>query len=306
MIGSRNLFVIVIVLSSLLLLGVHLSTNNLEYSRCNIDWNGTSVFFSLLDPHTCREISDLSLLTDKTNSTLLIIAPGEGYSDNEIVQVRRFVEGGNTLILADDTDVGNHLLKGIGSHIRIRPGVLASIDRAYSDSYIVTTIPIAEHPLTVRVTSLVLDKAATLIGGESLLESSIMSWIDSDLNRRISGGEMLGKQSVLAHEPFGKGEVIVLSDSSIFINSMTRMRDNWGNQKFIANLIQNRPFLLIEQVKSRTVVSEGLGEVVQIIRTQLLVKLVIIALMLLVIPCVEWYSSRRQAGEDVGNTEPYE
>ena len=45
-------------------------------------------------------------------------------------------------------------------------------------------------------------------------------WTDTNGNERIDSDEALGTFSVMAHEKIGSGGCVVLSDPSIFINSM--------------------------------------------------------------------------------------
>ena len=273
----------VVVLVTFILLGFHLITTSQEYSRDNPDWNGTSEFFSLPDRHTTTDLTEISALSGKMNTTLLIIAPARPYSDTDTAEIRRFIEAGNTMILASDDEIGDQLLQKLGSSVTIHPGVLASIDRAYNDSYVVITTPDTEHPITRNVSTLVLDRGAIVTGGSSLFQSSIVSWVDTDGNHRISGDESLGRRSVVAACPLGSGEVIVISDPSIFINAMLNVGDQWGNLVFIHNCISLHSSLFIEQIESRTRVLVVFSEVLYYIRSKDTLKVVIVAIVFFII-----------------------
>jgi hypothetical protein len=282
-----------VVLVTFILLGFHLTTTSLEYSRDNPDWNGTSEFFSLPDRHSTTDLTEISTLTGKMNTTLLIIAPERSYTDTDTAEIRRFVEVGNTMILASDDDIGDQILQKLGSSVTIHPGVLASIDRAYNDSYIVVTTPDPKHPITWNVSTLVLDRGATVTGGSSLFQSSIISWIDTDGNYRISGDESLGRRSVATVWPLGSGEVIVISDPSIFINAMLNVGDQWGNRVFIHNCISLHSSLFIEQIESRTKVHAVLSEVLYYIRSKDTLKIVIVAIVFCIISLLMWNRGKR-------------
>jgi hypothetical protein len=274
-----QVLVIIIVVTSLVL-GFHLVTTSQEFSRANTGWNGTSEFFTLPDRHTTHDITGFSVLSGKVNATLLIIAPAGIYPDTDVTEIRRFVEAGNTLVLVSGDSAGDSLLKKLGSPVTIRPGILASINLAYGDPYIVVTRPETEHPVTRNVPSLVLNHGATLTGGTSLFGSDMMSWIDTDGNRRISGGESIGRRSVAVAWPLGTGEVVVISDPSIFTNAMLHVGDQWGNRALVDNCISLHPTLFIEQVASRTRDRGTAPGVLYLLRSGNLPKIGIVAFVL--------------------------
>lgn len=273
----------VITLITLLIIGIHLSTGNEEFSRYNPGWNGTSGFFSLLEPHHSMDILRLSDLDGRGNATLLIIAPSAPYPVLDLGGIRKFVESGNTLFIADESGVSNSILQGIGSSITIQPGVLGSIDRAYNDPYVIVTIPDSDHPLVRNLTSLVLNHGSALTGGQPLIQSGMMSWIDSNKDRRVSEDESFGRRVVMARESIGAGEVIVLSDSGIFINSMLDIGDLWGNREFISRLVSYRPTLCVDQMISMTMVPAGPGSLVYLLRNTHDLKLLFVMIILLII-----------------------
>ncbi len=274
------------VCAAFLLLGIFLTTNTNDLSQDNPGWNGSSAFFSRLDRHTTEMVSDITILETRNNVTFLIIAPIESFHDEEIRIIRTFLQKGNTVFLADETDTGNTLLSDLGCSIRIGTSYLAGIDRAYNNSSILITSPVSDHPLTRNVGSLVLDKAKPLTGGLPLIQTSIMSWIDINQDFRISSNESFGRYTVLAHEQIGDGEIVVLSDSSVFINSMSGLESEYGNEQFLSNCIHYRPHLLIEQIHSKTAVQNGSGWLLRYIQSDSVLKTIIVFLSLLAISFV--------------------
>lgn len=278
---KNNLTVAAIITAvTLLVVGIHLASDTEEFSRYNHGWNGTSDFFSELNPHQSADIMQISDLAGAENATLLLIAPSGMYPNTDIEEFRAFTEAGNTLVIADETGTANPVLQGIGSEITIQPGMIGSIDRTYNDSYVIVTSPTSDHPLVANLSSLVLNQGVWLTGGESLVQTSMMSWIDADLDRRISGDESFGKRVVLARERIGDGEVIVISDSAIFINSMLKVGDEWGNRDFISRLIRYRPVLYLEQDLSRTKVPEGPGKTLHLLRSSTDLQLLLVMVVL--------------------------
>ena len=273
------LAVVILIIAALLILLVHLSTTNSDFSRYNIEWNGTSAFFDLPDRHTIEDITDTSMLSGRNNTTLLVITPTKKYSKEDLGRYKEYVMSGNTLFLADDYGTGYTLLEGIGSDIKLLYGTLASIDRAYNDSYLIVANPVTDNPISRGVSSIVLDRAAAIDGGYPIIQSSIMSWVDEDGDGRITDEEM-GKYSVLVNETIGKGEVVVLSDPSVFINGMGRLEDKWGNAQFIRNFIKTYPNLLVDQVNSETGSVKGVSIYARSIRMTPVLKIILAALLL--------------------------
>jgi hypothetical protein len=241
--------------ASLLLASVHLSANTLDESRYNLGWNGTSRFFAGLDRNRVTDVTDLSALESYSGSLLFVIAPARPYTEPEIAAYRRYLEGGNTIFLADDSGTGNGLLRGVGSRIVIASGPLLSFDREYNDPALVVVSPVRNATVPGGPEHMVLNEPVSVEGGEPLMASSFMSWIDRNGDGRIDSAEPLGRHAVLARERLGKGELLVLSDPSIFINAM--YGDMAGNRKFISFLAANTSPVLIDQVNSRTAGDEG-------------------------------------------------
>jgi hypothetical protein len=270
----------VILLAVLVLVG-HLSSNNLEFSRYNDGWNGTSQFFSNLDRHRTTEISDPQQLSAYTKgSLLLIIAPYRTPTSQETGAYRSFMERGNTLILADDFGTGNEILESLGSRISILPGNLSSLDRAYADPYSIVVYRSSDDDLLNGTPELVLNRAAPLSGGDPLMKTSVLSWIDSNGDGRINSQEVLGSFPVMASETRGKGRLVVLSDPSIFINAMQDVDGKWANREFVGRFSGQEGPVLIDQMNSRTRSAEGISEIIHVIRTTIPIELLIFGMLM--------------------------
>ena len=266
-----------------MLVSLHLGTTNREFSEDNINWNGTSDFFSKPSRYTTLEISHLTELKEKKNATLLIIAPHKEYLDTEVTLIRDFIEEGNTLFLADDLGTGKELLKKLQSNISIRSGVVASLDRLYNDSSVIVTSPVHTHPLTQSVSTLIVDRAVSLSGGEPLIQSGIISWIDTNNDGRVSGKELLGRYTVLSRDILGDGEIIVLSDPSQFINAMTELEKNTGNNQFLQNIIHYQPLLIIDMIHTKVGDTSLVRQAVKATRQDQFLKSILILIVLLAI-----------------------
>ncbi|MDO9325556.1 MAG: DUF4350 domain-containing protein [Methanoregula sp.] len=271
-----------IIVVAVFILVMHLSANNMEFSRNNPGWNGTSSFFSDLDRHRSIEIMDSKNIPGHhPNSTLLIIAPENHPTTQELAAYRAFLKEGNTIFLADDFGTGNEILVGMGSRISILPGNLSSLDRRYSDPYSVIAYPTSEKSPVILPNDIALNRPAPLEGGSPLMLTSVMSWTDINGDRRLNYGENMGTFPVMVTESIGPGQLIVLSDPSIFINSMYLQEKNGNNRILIRNLLSRDGQILIDQMNSRTADASGLGEILHVIRTTIIIEILILCLLML-------------------------
>jgi len=272
---------IALLLASSLILLFHLSTTNDEFSRYNVGWNGTSSFFSTLDRHTTTDVIDPSGLAGYDNATLVIIAPDYEMTPAEGALYRDYVLRGNTLLLADDSGSGNTLLRSLGSTIVIRQGNLTSVDQAYTDAHLIVVTPVRVARFFPMGSSLVLNRAATLTGGEPLLTTTIFSRMDEnpDKEQRSVAG-VWGRYTVMAEEKIGNGTVYVLSDPSIFINGMKDPGAPYANGFFLHEIAHTPGPLLIDSFSSRTGRVDGVGEIIQLVRSNDTYQVMIAALLM--------------------------
>ena len=222
--------VILILLIAAAVAGTHITTTGEEYSRHNTGWNGTSGF-------TAEEVRDLKNLD--TERPLLILAPDKPFTTEEIGYLRVFLDSGGRLIIADEEGNANHLLTELWSTMRVLPGNLASLERGHTDPGLFSARVVGNTSLFAGVETVLVNRPAAVEGGEPLLETSILTWEDTDGDGRISGSESFGVAVICARE----GNLTVLGDPSLFINAMLA-----ENPEFIENL---QP-VQIDAVHSRT------------------------------------------------------
>jgi hypothetical protein len=230
----------------------HFSTTTLDYSRYNIQWNGTSAFFDELGQADAVEITDLSQIQGRRGSLLVIIAPAGKFTPTEVTMLRDYLGTGNTILLADDFGEGRDLLQELGSGIELERKTVSSLDREYTDPSAIIGHRCDEHPLFQGVSILYFNHPTIIHGGTPLLNTSPMSWLDADGDGRVSGQEPLEPYTLCAVETWGAGELVVISDSSIFINSMGKLQNGTDNRRFLENVINAYPTVLIDQTHSRT------------------------------------------------------
>lgn len=256
----------------------------MEFSRYNAGWNGTSSFFFDHDRHRVSDITEPDQLDGEyVNTTLLIIAPSRAPTTDELLAYSRFLEKGNTILIFDDFGAGNDILAGIGSRITILPANLSSLDRAYPDPYSVIVYRSAEGGGFYLPESLTLNRPAPLDGGDPLMLTSVMSWVDMNGDRRLNSGEMMGTFPVMARDGKGNGQIIVFSDPSIFINSMYNLPGNDNNRLFIHSLVSDGSMVLIDQMNSRTADTNGFSRILHVIRNTNNIQIIIISILMIIV-----------------------
>ncbi|MDK2974038.1 MAG: hypothetical protein PWP08_409 [Methanofollis sp.] len=258
--------------------GVHLSTTYDDYSRYNIQWNGTSSFFSLLEEHGAHEVERPADLGGYDDAVLLIIAPQGPPGAERIAAYRAFLARNNTVVLCDDFGSGNDLLAALGSGVTILPGNLTSVDRDYVDGAAVKGYRAGNHSLVDNVSSVLFNRPAALEGGTTLLQTSLLSWVDGNGNGRIDGGEAVGRYQVCVSEQVGGGELIVVGDPGIFLNAMSGFDDD--NRLFLENILTLRPVLLIDQGWSRTASAGALTGGVRLVKEYPILQIAVAGLFI--------------------------
>ena len=217
---------------------VTLAPDSTAFSVNNYGWNGMQ---QVSAKYSFHEINSPSAAASASNrSVLLEVSPATPFSNSEIETVRAFLGGGGTLVVADSSTVANSLLEGVGSKITVAGDSVR--DPVYNWKQ--GPLPVAivsgsgRDPLVYGVSGLDLSNASSLVvtqanGPIVIAESSPESQaLNSSSGTLISRGPFV----VGALEYLGGGKVVVLGDSTFFLNSVWTRADN---QVFINNLLSN-------------------------------------------------------------------
>jgi hypothetical protein len=205
-----------------------------DYTLENYGWNGLSQLSSAPDVKPLYSIADLS--RPGSGNTLLIVSPATNFSPDESAQVLSFLQSGGKVIVLDDFGKADSLLYDINSPITINPVLLCQ----YEDHYTNQSFPIISNmtpsTYTEKVTKLVLNYPASLSvtgSAEVLASSSRTGWLD-DGNITLDAYEQMGTYPVMARSTYAGGELLVVSDPDVLVNSML---DKGDNRVFLSNII---------------------------------------------------------------------
>ncbi len=262
---------------------LHLSATNADYSRYNPGWNGTSVLFDMIDEADGTMVTDPSHLSGQGDAMLLFVAPGRKPPDEVREELRDFLSRGNCLLIASDREEDNGLLEGIGSSIRIRQSDIISVDRFFDDPSSVIAFPAGDDPLSAGIPRLVGNDPSFLAGGTPVFATSLLSFRDTDGDQRLGNEEVLERFTVVSRETIGNGTLYVVSDPSIFINGMLVANPPTGNREFVARILSLRPVLLAEQGYSRTAEGGPLIRVINLVKDATSIEMAAITLSMLLL-----------------------
>ncbi|MBC7128025.1 MAG: hypothetical protein H5T32_07445 [Candidatus Methanosuratus sp.] len=195
-----------------------------DFSLENPLWNGMSAAASSLS------ISEAAGAIDPASTALLIVGPDLPFSPEDASRIRSYLESGGIVVLMDDFGEGNSLLEGLGVGARINGSML--LDPLFMQSSRYCPVASSDHapashaPPTgsgspySRVT---LDYASVVDlegGGKVLIWSSPFSYLDLDSDGSYTAGEPTGPFPVAVELGLGRGRLVVVSDSSLLINSL--------------------------------------------------------------------------------------
>ncbi|WP_048150653.1 DUF4350 domain-containing protein [Palaeococcus ferrophilus] len=217
-------------------LSVPVMKSNAKYSVLNTGPRGVSSFGRLL--YSRGEIFPLLSTYDSSGlggkrGTLLVIGPNLAFTDEEVGELKVFLEGGNTLILADDFGTGNALLSALGVKERFSKGeVISPIYREASGSVMTSNVLLPELQKGVEVV-VTLRPSAVLNPSKPLVLFP---------NASLLNGKY-GAFTLVDEVSYGSGRIILVSDPDLFTNALFK-----DNEAFINNLLDyaTGPFYIDE------------------------------------------------------------
>lgn len=243
------LYGLVIVICGALLVGG--TTSTAVFGAFNTDWDGTSELretatTSGSEPVILRNTTQYGEYG--TDDIAFVIGPTEAYDDREAERVRMFLQRGGTLVVADREGTHSHpLLASVGADARIHGSILRDERHHYRGAALPVTTEVGEteHRLVENDSSVTLNHGSSIEpnGATVLLASSRFSYLDLDDTESLSDDDIVGSQPVVTVESVGDGEVVVVSDPSLFINVMQE-REN--NRNFTTTLVSDTDHTLVD------------------------------------------------------------
>lgn len=229
----RFLTILTIALVIILSAVVWFLPSNDDFRVENPFWNGIKNISSITQ---ALPLASLSNLPSSPQGSTLIIIPYLDFTPSELEEISSFVTRGGTLVVADDYGFGNQILEYLGLEARFSGQTLLDPLSNYKNKWFPRIAHIISSPITRNTESLVLNHATSLTRIENddvLALSSSTSFLDLNDNESRDEGEPTGPLPVISRHSLGSGQLILISDPSIFINSMENLD---SNHTFIQNL----------------------------------------------------------------------
>lgn len=286
---------------------IGLSTSSTAFGSYNTDWDGTQELRTMaVDRGTETEIAESTKTYDqiRPNATIgFVLSPTSQYSQADVTRIGEFLERGGTLVVASDFQPhANTLLRDLGVDSRFDGRPLRDAHQYYrSPAFPVATNVRSTSP-TRNVSRLTLNHPTTIHPSSAatvLVNSSGYAYLDVNRNGSIDQTESIGRRPTVVSERYGHGRVILVSDPSIFINSMLDAPDN---REFAGNLLTSAETTLFDY-SHRSGIPWAVGIVLRIANVPALQFLVITTFVAL--GYLTWIGAlppswRRAAGEAAG------
>lgn len=226
------------------------STSAAAFGVYNAAWDGTSGLQT--EAEAVGTESRILLNTssyDSANATetlAVVLAPTDPYNASETRRVRRFVERGGTLLVAEDVGTGgNRLLTAVGAEARVNGSLLRDERHHYRSPAMPRARNVSSNGRFSNVDALTLNYGSVVDPANAtvLVRSSAFAYLDRNGNARPDDTEPLKQYPVVTSESVGEGRVIVVSDPSVFINAMI---ERPGNAAFTRHLLARHERVLLD------------------------------------------------------------
>jgi len=231
-------FLIFVGISLLIMpIAVPIIKTSAEYSIFNTEWSGCSDFASIII-HSGGKIVPIlypynTIGLSKLKGTLIIIGPNIAFSKSEGNCVKKFIENGGTVFIADDFGTSNTLLSELNVPLRISKQHLKDIFYSKNINFPIVA-KIYNSTISTNMSYIVLNAPSTILISKS--SSNIKIIAISSKASILEKSEIVNNMKsypVMVEVKYGKGRLILLSDPSILCNDMYKV-----NKQFMLNLVR--------------------------------------------------------------------
>jgi len=244
------LFLVLAVIAAISLICVWFVPSVQDFMVGNTMWNGVRTFSEVVSATQLDSVDDL-LIEDPEDSTLISV-PYLQYSTDELEKFRSFVEGGGTLLLADDYGYGNRLLEYMGVTVRFNGKPVLDPLFCYKTQWFPKVVEFATRG---DFQCVILNHATALQevpDEQAIAWTADSSYIDSNENLTWDEGETKGRLPIAARLSVGKGTLIVVGDPSLMINTMINRADNFAFIGYLLGDLNGKNVLFDTSHLSRT------------------------------------------------------
>ncbi len=231
----RFYLAVAVVTLGLVTLTLWIYPSSTDFAASNPYWNG---FSSVTKEFEITALSSIELLPTPAAGTGLIVIPYLAPSPADLDAFKRYIDEGGALLVLDDFGFGNAVLERLGVRARFSGQLLHDPLFTFKSPRLPRIADFPPSPVSEGVDNLILNHATVILGTDGmtvLAWSSPVSSLDTTKDGRREGGEPHGPFVVAATGHLGTGQLILVSDPSILLNSMLDLADN---RHFVRNLFQ--------------------------------------------------------------------
>lgn len=265
-----------------------------DSSVLNEGWNGLREAADALDASALMSYDDL---TSVNAPATLVIIPRLSIGDASLAAIEAFTDAGGTLIVLDDFGFGNEVLSHLGVNVRFARGVL--MDPLYCHrAETMPRVELAYADTDTLLQTMVLNSATWLeVGGgvDVWARSSYFSYGDVNHDSMRNSGDIDGPLPVAATTTYGAGRVVVVSDSSLLLNSTVDLGDNIAAIRYHTNgavLIDQVHLPEVEMDRGRSALEAAQG-----VLGRMGGAMIVVALGLSLAVAHAWYNRPRRYDE---------
>lgn len=216
-----------------------------DYNPENPFWNGLKTLKNITNATYITSITQLKQIITPQQITVLILGPEKPFTTQEAQTIKEILEKGATILVADDFGQANTLLKQLEIPCKFTQHLLVDPIFYYKNQKLPKIFHIEKTTWTKNIEELTLNYATTLnITSPEikiLATSSKYSYLDININNQWDPEEPKGNQPILAQTNIKEGTLLLLSDPSIFINSMINKSNN---TQLLKNIIEGKTVYL--------------------------------------------------------------
>ena len=286
---------------------VAMSTSGSAFGVYNRDWEGTTELRSIA--HETGAETTILTNTSQYDSAqpgetiAVILSPEAPYTPRQISSIKRFLDAGGTLLLAEDFGPhSNPLLTELGVTARFDGRLLRDARNHHRSSALPIARNVSNHPRVRGVEEITLNYGTAVIpnDGRILVTTSEFGYVDANSNGQLDDDESLNPFPVLVTERVGNGQILLLGDPSVLINVML---DRPGNRALLVALLSDYEWVLLDYSHSGQL--PPLAVALTALRGSPFAQIILGLIVIGVFAVVEGFSSRsipldRSSPEDDG------
>ena len=209
-----------------------------DYQPSNPHWNGLELFFEAVKATPVDLARDMVAPED---SALFVIGPSPEVAQQRAEALKEYLLGGGTLVLMDETGAVNSILLSLELGVSVDGRPMLDPVFYYRSWRMPKVVNVVGDYLTSDVSVIVLNVPSILNVEDPsvkvLAHSSSFSFLDLDGDSEPSAEEPKGPFAVAVAMTYGKGRLVLFSDSSIFLNAVIGLGDNL---KLLENIVDGK------------------------------------------------------------------